>query len=104
MSQASDAWNPAVVCKELCDLTNLVNKKVKWMDGLMDGWMDGPMADLSRRRWRRVAVGGGARRGLRRGLRCGLAKLPGVSGRPAIGATSVRSIGRWPAAGLAGGR
>jgi hypothetical protein len=77
MSQASDAWNPAVVCKELCDLTNLVNKKVKWMDGLMDGWMDGPMADLSRRRWWRVAVGGGARRTLRRGLRCGLAAAAG---------------------------
>ena len=43
------------------------------MDGWADGWMDGPMADLACRRWRRVAVGGGARRGLRRGLRCGLA-------------------------------
>jgi hypothetical protein len=30
-------------------------------------------------------------------------RLPGVSVRPTIGATT-RSIGRWPAARLAGGR
>ena len=35
------------------------------------------MADLACRRWRRVAVGGGARRGLRRGLRCGMAAAAG---------------------------
>jgi len=57
----------------------------------------------------RADAGGALLSAAARGAGCGAdcvaawLRLPGVSGRPAIGAT-VRSIGRWLAAGLAGGR
>jgi hypothetical protein len=63
------------------------------MDGPMDGWMG---------RWPilRADAGGALLSAAARGAGCGAdcvaawLRLPGVSGRPAIGATA-RSIGRW---------